>query len=39
MLEHPLAARFCESLGAFARIVLYDKRGEGLSDRLYAVAR
>jgi pimeloyl-ACP methyl ester carboxylesterase/class 3 adenylate cyclase len=32
-LEQPLLERFFERLGAFARIVVYDKRGQGLSDR------
>ena len=31
--EHPLLQRFCDRLGAFARVVIYDKRGQGLSDR------
>jgi pimeloyl-ACP methyl ester carboxylesterase len=26
-------ARFCESLARFARVILFDKRGTGLSDR------
>src|SRR6266550_4747834 len=33
MLEHPLVRRFFERLGAFATVVAYDKRGQGLSDR------
>ena len=32
-LELPLAARFFERLGSFARIISFDKRGMGLSDR------
>jgi len=32
-VELPLAQRFFERLGSFARIVLFDKRGMGLSDR------
>ena len=32
-LELPLAQRFFERLGSFARIVSFDKRGMGLSDR------
>jgi class 3 adenylate cyclase len=32
-LELPLAARFFERLGSFARIITFDKRGMGLSDR------
>ncbi len=31
--ELPLAQRFWERMGSFARIVLFDKRGMGLSDR------
>jgi class 3 adenylate cyclase len=30
---HPLAARFWERLGSFARLIFFDKRGMGLSDR------
>jgi len=33
MFEQPLVERFCERLGAFARVVAFDKRGQGLSDR------
>lgn len=32
--EEPALARFLERLGAFARVILWDKRGTGLSDRL-----
>ena len=32
--EHPLHARFLERLAAFARLILFDKRGTGLSDRV-----
>ena len=32
-LEHPLAARFYERLASFARVIAFDKRGMGLSDR------
>ena len=31
--ESPLARRFWERLGSFARVVAFDKRGMGLSDR------
>src|SRR5262249_34375769 len=31
--EHPVAARFMRRLSAFARLITYDKRGQGLSDR------
>jgi pimeloyl-ACP methyl ester carboxylesterase/DNA-binding CsgD family transcriptional regulator len=31
-LEPPLAARFWERTGSFARVILFDKRGMGLSD-------
>jgi class 3 adenylate cyclase len=30
--ELPAAARFLERLGAFARVVMFDRRGTGLSD-------
>jgi pimeloyl-ACP methyl ester carboxylesterase len=32
--EDPAIARFLRRLASFARVVLYDKRGQGLSDRL-----
>jgi len=31
--EQPRLARFFEQLGAFSRLILFDKRGTGLSDR------
>ena len=31
--EQPLVARFFERLGSFARVIMFDKRGMGLSDR------
>jgi class 3 adenylate cyclase/pimeloyl-ACP methyl ester carboxylesterase len=31
--EPPLAQRFWERLGSFARVIAFDKRGMGLSDR------
>jgi pimeloyl-ACP methyl ester carboxylesterase len=31
--EHPEHARFLEWLGSFARLIRFDKRGTGLSDR------
>lgn len=33
----PVAARFFNRLGEFARVILLDKRGSGLSDRLSTV--
>jgi class 3 adenylate cyclase len=30
--EHPPTARFLEGLGAFARVINFDRRGSGLSD-------
>jgi pimeloyl-ACP methyl ester carboxylesterase len=33
MWEQPRVQRFFDRLGAFARVVVYDKRGQGLSDR------
>lgn len=32
--EEPTVARFLERLAAFARVILFDKRGSGLSDRV-----
>lgn len=32
--EEPLFARFMERLGSFSRVVWFDKRGTGLSDRV-----
>ncbi len=34
MWEHQDYRRFCERLASFARLVLFDKRGMGLSDRV-----
>jgi pimeloyl-ACP methyl ester carboxylesterase len=34
--EEPSYRRFVERLGAFARVILFDKRGMGLSDRVQA---
>ncbi len=31
--ENPLCARFLERLSSFSRLLLFDKRGSGLSDR------
>ncbi len=31
--ESPATARFLRRLGSFARVVVFDKRGQGLSDR------
>src|SRR3954447_3997547 len=31
--DHPVHARFLERLGSFARLIRFDKRGTGLSDR------
>ena len=36
--EEPAAARFLERLAAFTRLILFDKRGTGLSDRVADVA-
>ncbi|HEU5212602.1 MAG TPA: adenylate/guanylate cyclase domain-containing protein [Gaiellaceae bacterium] len=38
MWEHPLFRGYYESLAAFARVVFYDKRGTGLSDRVKHIA-
>src|SRR5262245_28951638 len=32
--EDPWSARFFERLGSFARLIRFDKRGTGLSDRV-----
>src|SRR3954451_9507718 len=32
--EHPAMRRFIEGLSGFARVILMDKRGTGLSDRV-----
>lgn len=32
--ELPAYRRFCERLGEFARLILFDKRGMGMSDRV-----
>ncbi len=31
---HPSVARWLDRLGSFARVVMFDKRGTGLSDRV-----
>jgi pimeloyl-ACP methyl ester carboxylesterase/class 3 adenylate cyclase len=36
--EEPIVARFLRELASFARLILFDKRGTGLSDRLIEVA-
>lgn len=35
--EYPASARSLERLGTFARVIRFDKRGTGLSDRLSAI--
>ena len=32
--EQPAFRRFCEQLGEFTRLILFDKRGMGMSDRV-----
>lgn len=32
--EEPTVARFFERLASFSRLILFDKRGTGLSDRV-----
>jgi len=32
--EEPRVARFLQKLAAFSRLILFDKRGTGLSDRV-----
>lgn len=34
ILEEPRIARFVDRLGSFARVITFDKRGTGLSDRV-----
>ena len=34
MWEHPGYRRFCEQLASFSRLILFDKRGMGLSERV-----
>ena len=34
--EEPTYRRFCEQLASFARLICFDKRGMGLSDRVRA---
>jgi class 3 adenylate cyclase len=34
MWEHPGYRRFCEQLASFTRLILFDKRGMGLSERV-----
>jgi pimeloyl-ACP methyl ester carboxylesterase len=36
--ESPGPAQFCTRLAAFSRLILFDKRGTGLSDRHVGVA-
>jgi pimeloyl-ACP methyl ester carboxylesterase len=36
--ESPEFSRFVRRLSAFARVILFDKRGTGLSDRLHGIA-
>lgn len=36
--EEPEHARFCEELAAFTRLIMFDKRGTGLSDRDCSIA-
>src|ERR671923_1161904 len=36
--EHPKIVQFYERMGAFARMVRFDRRGTGLSDRPTSVA-
>ena len=35
----PAAQRFWDRMGSFARVILFDKRGMGLSDRTLARTR
>jgi len=35
--EHPAVAHFLERLASFSRVILFDKRGTGLSDRMSGI--
>jgi len=35
--EEPVVVRFLERLASFSRLILFDKRGTGLSDRMTEV--
>src|SRR5687767_9393511 len=35
--EHPEVARFLDAMGSFCTFVHYDKRGQGMSDRVNEV--
>src|SRR5712691_3676526 len=37
--EHPWSAHFFERLGSFSRLIRFDKRGTGLSDRVGGIPR
>jgi pimeloyl-ACP methyl ester carboxylesterase len=37
--EEPVVVRFLERLAGFSRLILFDKRGTGLSDRAVGVWR
>ncbi len=36
--DEPVVVRFFESLGRFCRVILFDKRGTGLSDPICGTA-
>lgn len=36
--EQPLFARWCDRIGSFTRLIVFDKRGTGLSDRVKRIA-
>jgi pimeloyl-ACP methyl ester carboxylesterase len=36
--EQPLFARYCDRIASFTRLILFDKRGTGLSDRVKKIA-
>ncbi len=38
MWDHPVFARYSELLGSFVRVIHFDKRGTGLSDRVRSIA-
>src|SRR5438132_3385482 len=37
MWENPMLARFLRRLASFSRLIIFDKRGTGLSDRIAAL--
>lgn len=38
MWQHPLFSAFLDRMASFSRVIVFDKRGTGLSDRVKKVA-